>query len=94
MGINDSSQELIIGTAKGVIKSPEFRHKGSDAERWNFDEVNSIQGLPWQPDPNTARMEVQSRIIVPMEMPAFTLRTPETRPLIAWGVAVKKEESL
>ena len=36
--------ELIIGADKGVVKSTEFRHKGSEEERWDFEEVNKIQG--------------------------------------------------
>ena len=69
LGVNESSHQLIIGTDKGVIKAAEFRHKGSEEERWNFEEVNKIQGLPWQPDPNTAGMEVKPRVFLPMEAP-------------------------
>ena len=36
LGINESSQELIIGTSEGVVKATEFRHQGSEEERWNF----------------------------------------------------------
>ena len=94
LGINDSSQELIVGTANGVIKSPEFRHKGSDAERWNFDEVNSIQGLPWQPDPRTAGMDVKPRVFMPMEVPVTDDGGVDAKPIVARGVAVKKAEYL
>ena len=46
LGINGSSQELIVGTGNGVVKSTEFRHLGSDAERWNFEEANNVKCLP------------------------------------------------
>ena len=94
MGIDDSSQELIIGTANGVIKSPEFRHKGSEEEMWNFEEVNRVQGLPWQPDPNTAGMDVKPRVFMPMEVPVNQEGEVDTKPIIARGVAVKKAEYL
>ena len=49
IGVNDMSQELIIGTDKGVITSTEFRHKGSEEERWNFEEVNKLLTLRVSP---------------------------------------------
>eukprot|EP00959_Pyramimonas_sp_CCMP1952_P100402 2100389-Pyramimonas_sp.AAC.1 len=39
-------------------------------------------------------MELQSRIMVPMDLPEQELPAPETKPLIARGVAVKKHEYL
>ena len=30
LGVHDKSQELIMGTSKGVIKGQEFRRKGSE----------------------------------------------------------------
>ena len=47
---------------RGAIKAHEFRRKGSDEERWNMEEITNMKGLHWQPDPNTASLEVQSRI--------------------------------
>eukprot|EP00959_Pyramimonas_sp_CCMP1952_P003846 81169-Pyramimonas_sp.AAC.1 len=63
LGINEKSQELIIGAPRGAIKAHEFKRKGSGAERWNIAEITEIKGLPWQPDPSTAGMELQSRIM-------------------------------
>ena len=83
LGINDSSQELIIGANRGVVKSTEFRHRGCEEERWNFEEVNNIQGLPWQPDPNTASMDVQARVILPMEVLVTDDGEINTKPIIA-----------
>ena len=94
LGINDLSQELIMGTSEGAIKATEFRHKGSEEESWNFDEMNNVKGLPWQPDPNTAGMEVKARIILPMEAPMAERINVETKPTIVRGVALKKAEYL
>ena len=85
MGVNDLSQELIIGTSEGVVKATEFRHKGSEEESWNFDEMNNVKGLPWQPDPNTAGMDVKARIILPMETPAPERTPVDTKPTVIRG---------
>ena len=92
LGVNENSHELIIGTERGVIKATEFRHKGSEEERWNFEEVNKVQGLPWQPDPNTAGMEVKPRVLLPMEVPIPGDGGVNTRPTMARGVAIKRSE--
>ena len=51
-----------------VIKSRELRHKGSEVQIWNLDEVNSMHGFPWQLGPHALGMEVKSRVIPPMEV--------------------------
>ena len=68
--------------------------KGSEDERWNFEEMNQVKGLPWQPDPNTAGMEVKALIILPMEAPAPERAQVETKPTVIRGVAVKRAEYL
>ena len=45
LGVNELSQELIIGTSEGVVKATEFRHKGSEEEMWNLEEITKIQSL-------------------------------------------------
>ena len=60
LGINESSQELIIGTPTGAVKAGEFKRKGSEEESWNLEELSNIQGLPWKPDPNTGGYEVKT----------------------------------
>ena len=92
LGVHDRSQELIIGTPDGAIKAHEFRRKGSHEERWNMEEITVMKGLPWQPDPNTASLEVQSRIIVAMSLPDPGEREVDTRLIIARGIAVKRSE--
>ena len=63
LGVNEASQELIMGTPQGAVKASEFKRKGSEEERWNLDDVNAMKGLPWKPDPNTADYEVKTRVI-------------------------------
>ena len=60
LGIDETSQELIIGTPQGAVKASEFKRIGSEEERWNIDEVAAMKGLPWQPDPNAAGYEVNT----------------------------------
>ena len=90
--INEASQELIMGTPRGAIKTQDFTQKGSDEERWSPEEINGFQGLPWQPDPNTANMDVLPRVMIPLERPREPVESPETRPLISRGVMIKREE--
>ena len=59
-----------------------------------MEEVEKLQGLPWQPDPNTMGMEVQSRIVLPMDMPITEKTEVNAKPVIARGIAVKKSEYL
>ena len=54
--------------------------------------MNNVQGLPWQPDPNTAGMDVKARIILPMETPAPDRTPVDTKPTVIRGVAVKRAE--
>ena len=65
---------------------------GSDAERWNFEEANNVKGLPWQPDLNTAGMDVKARVFMPMEVPVTDGGEVDAKPIIARGVALKKSE--
>ena len=51
-----------------------------------------MQGLPWQPDPNTTGMDVKARIHLPMEVPVTEDGGVDTKPVISRGVAVKKAE--
>ena len=94
LGINESSQELIMGTPTGAVKASEFKRKGSDAESWNLEELSAMQGLPWKPDPNAAGYEVKTRVIVPIVREPGDPDQPDTKPIISRGVAVKRSEYL
>ena len=58
----------------------------------NTAEIEKLQGLPWQPDPNAAGMEVQSRSVLLMEMPVTEEVEVDTKPVVARGIAVQKSE--
>ena len=92
MGVNEASQELIMGTTSGAVKASEFKRKGSEEERWNLDEVTAMKGLPWKPDPNTAGYEVKTRVIVPIVRAPDDQDQPDTRPIMSRGIAVKRSE--
>ena len=61
-GIRDESGEYIIGTEKGYIKVRTVRRKGSEEERWNWEEFDRTRGLPWEPTPGRPGIEMTSRI--------------------------------
>ena len=61
-GIRDESGEYIIGTSKGYVKVRTVRRKGSEEERWNWEEFNAVQGLPWEPIPGRPGIELTSKI--------------------------------
>ena len=51
LGINESSQELIMGTALGAGKASEFKRKGSDEESWNSKSYRRCKGYHGSPIP-------------------------------------------
>jgi len=94
LGVNESSQEFIMGTPIGAVEASECKRKGSEEESWNLQELSTMQGLPWKPDPNTAGYEMKTRVIVPIIREPGELYQPDTKPIISRGVAVKKSEYL
>mgnify|MGYP005710615717 CR=1 FL=1 len=94
LGVNESSQELIMGTPTGAVKASEFKRKGSEEESWNLSELSTMQGSPWKPDPNTAGYEVKTRVIVPIIREPGEPNQPDTKPIISRGIAVKRAEYL
>ena len=70
LGIREESNEILVGTSDGVVKARTFRRKGSDEDRWNKDEILSMRGLPWQPDPSVATFDIRSRVSVRVEQPS------------------------
>ena len=51
MGSSDEMGESIIGAVNGAIKAKDFRRKAITTERWNTENLNSIKGTPWEPNP-------------------------------------------
>ena len=48
LGIIDRSNEILVGTDKGVIKCISFIRKGSYGERWNWEQFSKFVGTPWE----------------------------------------------
>ena len=38
---------------------------GSNKERWNWEEIDKVKGLPWQPTPGVAGYEIPTTAIMP-----------------------------
>ena len=91
-GIHDKSRELIIGTQDGAIRSRKHRRMGSH-ERWNSDEVNAVEGLPWLPNPQTEGTDLMPGAFMPQPVPVI-LPEASTRPIQARGSAVTGRENV
>ena len=88
LGINETSQELIMETPQGAVKANDFRRKGSEEERWNMGEAAAMKG-------RVSRTHMrQTRIIVPVVRSPDETNEPDARPIVARGVAVEKSEYL
>ena len=69
LGTREESGETIIGTKEGVIKIGKWRRKGSDEERWNWEELNAMRGIPWEVVPGKEGFQLKSRVNIPEEQP-------------------------
>ena len=67
LGIREESGEVIIGTDEGVIKCRTIRRKSSDQERYNVELFNSMQGVPWEPEPGRPGIEIRTKVRLPRE---------------------------
>ena len=61
LGHNSNSNEIIIGTTKGVIRAYAARRMPED-ERWDGDLIKRLKGTPQQPNPNKPGDTVPIRI--------------------------------
>ena len=62
LGSREESNEILVGTANGVIKSRTFRCKGSEEERWDEETILGVKGTPWEPNPGVQSYEIRSRV--------------------------------
>jgi len=67
LGIREESGEIFIGTAAGVLKVRSVRRKSSPEEKWNAELFKSLVGVPWEPVPGRAGIEVKSKLETPVE---------------------------
>ena len=65
IGIRDESGEYLVGTPEGVIKVRSIRRKGSEEERWNWEEIEKVKGLPWQPTPGVQGYDIRPTTMIP-----------------------------
>ena len=50
LGLDQRTEEVIIGTPSGIVKCRSVRRR-PEPERWNTDAVLAIRGTPWEPTP-------------------------------------------
>ena len=58
-------REIYVGMPDGVIKVRTTRRKGVEADRWNVELMQSINGTPWEFVPGREGVEVVSRLVLP-----------------------------
>jgi hypothetical protein len=51
LGVLEDSGEYLLGTRHGIAKARSFKRKSTDQDRWQFDELSSFKGSPWEPYP-------------------------------------------
>ena len=49
LGIIDPTNEYIIGTPEGVVKSPYTPKRNAPDEQWSVSKINNMTGTPWNP---------------------------------------------
>jgi hypothetical protein len=50
LGVRETTTEKVVGTAQGVFVVQSLRRKPAE-ERWSAQMLQSIKGLPWEPNP-------------------------------------------
>jgi hypothetical protein len=66
LGTRDESGEEIIGTPDGVVRAKDFRRIGLIDQRWNREEMDAFNGVPWEPIPGRpGQIELKSRVNIP-----------------------------
>ena len=70
LGIREESNEIIIGTSEGVIKTRTIRRKADPKDSWNADELNAMKGTPWQPVPGGPDQRIPIRVRPPDQITA------------------------
>ena len=61
LGHSRSSNEAIIGTPEGIVRAYSI-HRKPLGERWDQDRIQSMRGIPQQPNPNVPGLEIPIRV--------------------------------
>ena len=93
LGVMDNSHEIIIGTSSGCLKSREVRRYADDADRWNLDAFQAMQGVPWQPVPGLESEQIKVKIEVPKLKTEFS-ETPQgtQRPFVSRRFRINRKD--
>ena len=52
----------MVGTPEGVFKVRTVRRKGSEEDRWNWEEFNAFRSSPWEPIPGRPGIEMTANV--------------------------------
>ena len=65
LGVKDETNEIIVGTDRGVVKARDFKRKAVGQGRWSKERVLAVLGVPWEPTPGRmGDIEVRPRVRV------------------------------
>ena len=56
----EESNETIVGTVDGVLKVRSIQRRPVE-ERWEIEELQRVQGAPWEPIPGHPEREIRSK---------------------------------
>ena len=51
LGVQDETNEIILGTVRGIVKARTVRRKESAEESWDTEIFNTFAGTPWKMTP-------------------------------------------
>ena len=80
MGTRDRTGEKLVGTPDGVVKVRLIRRKATVEVIWKREPMEVMKGVPWEPVPGRAGVEIHSRVLmpeVPKEIPLGTRHMEE-----------------
>ena len=67
LGVQDSTNEVILGTPEGCVKARTIRRRSTPADRWGRASFDSIVGSPWALVPGRNDATLRPRVTFPAE---------------------------
>ena len=77
VGMKDDSNESIVSTKDGCLKTRDIKRFGDMDDRWNVDFFKEVKGVPWEPIPGSKSVEVKVIINIPKIVEKFVKVTHE-----------------
>ena len=80
LGLDQRTEEVIIGTPSGIVKCRSVRRR-PEPERWNTDAVLAIRGTPWEPTPGVDPELLRAAVRPPQDVDSpLGLEVPVAEP--------------